>query len=366
MKTTNGNEQLSSLVTRLESRNNLKRDFVSPASAIEWTPDGSLIVKATDEQIFYKPTDLFKTQIAEKLSIPMPYFRKMEANVPALLSSNINGWLEHKNRDKYLVRGLDQYNGDETIARAFLSSNYNIIDDYEVLFSALEAIKNSGVSVEITKAEISDNKMALHVVCPEVENKADAFLREYLKENDAVGNGIISGFVITNSETGKGAFEVRPRAVIVKCNNGLVVKDDRFRRIHLGGKMDAGQILWSEKTQKKNQDLVISQVSDAVKTFLSPQYLGTMVERLERLHNIELNHPIDAVQNVCKKLTIDEDHKANILDYFLRDGSHNVAGIFHAVTRESQFMELEKQDEVENHIFELMSSHKTFDIPVKA
>src|SRR5690606_22140046 len=123
---------------------------------------------------------------------------------------------------------------------------YNIIDDYDVLFSALEAIKNTGVEVEITKADISDNRMALHVICPAVEQQADAFLREYLKENDAVGNGIVSGFVITNSETGNGAFEIRPRAVIVKCNNGLVVKDDRFRRIHLGGKMNEGQIIWSE------------------------------------------------------------------------------------------------------------------------
>lgn len=357
------NSELTTLVEKLEKRNELKRDFVSPASKLLWEPDGGLIVKTEEADLLYKPSDLFKTQIAEKLGIPMAYFRKMEAHVPALLSQNVNGWLDTRQRERFLVRGLEKYETNENVGRAFLSSNYNIIDDYDVLFSALEAIKNSGVDVEITKADISDNKMALHVICPDVEHKADAFLREYLKENDAVGNGIISGFVITNSETGKGAFEIRPRAVIVKCNNGLVVKDDRFRRIHLGGKMDEGQIVWSERTQKKNRDLVISQVGDAVKTYLSPEYLGTMVERLATLHKIDLEYPVDAVANVCKTLSIDEENKKNILDHFLRDGTHTVAGIYHAVTRESQNMELEKQDEVENSAFELMFKFKTFDRP---
>lgn len=357
------NSELATLVEKLEKRNGLKRDYVSSASRLIWSPDGSLNLRTDNEEIFYKPTDLFKTQIAEKLGVPMPYFRKMEKAVPTLLSQNVNGWLDYKKRERFLIRGLEQNGTNENIARAFLSSNYNIIDDYEVLFSALEAIKESGVNVEITKADISENKMLLHVICPEVEQNADAFLREYLKENDAVGNGIISGFVITNSETGKGAFEIRPRAVVVKCNNGLVVKDERFRRIHLGEKLNEGEIVWSDKTHRKNKELIISQVSDAVKTYLSPEYLGTMVEKLATLYGVKLDFPIDSIQSVCKTLDINDEHKTNILNYFLYDGDRSLGGVYNAITREAQNMPLEKMDEVENNALDLMFKYKTFDKP---
>ena len=244
-----------------------------------------------------------------------------------------------------------------------IADRYNIIDNYDVLFAALDAIQKTGVKVQITKAEVTENRMYLHVICPEIEVAADEFLREYLKENDAAGNGIISGFVISNSEVGNGTFEIRPRAVICKCNNGLVVKDERFRKYHLGGQMQAGEIIWSERTKQKNYELIISQTQDAVNTFLSKDYLGKMIERIAEMHSIELKHPIDAVQNVCTHLKINEEHKANILKFFLKDGIHKAGGIFHAVTRESQYMDADTQHDIEMNISELMPKITKFDKP---
>lgn len=355
---------LENLVKKLELRNALKRDFVVPTNKLYWTQDGEITINTDNaETVFYNPTELFETQIAEKLGIPMPYFRKMKSQHAELLQQNVNGWLQKQTNKKYMIRGLDGCNDETNIGRAFLSDSYNIIDDYDVLFAALEAIKNTGVKVEITKAEITENRLYLHVICPSVETQAEEFLKGYLKENDAAGNGIISGFILTNSEVGKGAFEIRPRAVICKCNNGLIVKDERFRRVHLGSKLDAGEIMWSDATRKKNKELIISQVSDAVRTYLSEDYLGVMINKIAELKNIELKHPIDAVQNVCKHLNIDEQHKTEILNYFLKDGEHSAAGILQAVTRETQNMDLDLAFEVEGNVVDLMFKHKQYDKP---
>ena len=355
---------LENLVKKLELRNALKRDFVVPTNKLYWTQDGEITINTDNaETVFYNPTDLFETQIAEKLGIPMAYFHKMKSQHAELLQQNVNGWLQKQTNKKYMIRGLDGCNDETNIGRAFLSDSYNIIDDYEVLFAALEAIKQTGVKVKINTADVTENRLYLSVTCPEIEVQAEEFLKGYLKENEAAGNGIISGFIITNSEVGKGAFEIRPRAVICKCNNGLIVKDERFRRVHLGSKLDAGEIVWSDRTRAKNRDLIVSQVSDAVKTYLSADYLGVMIEKIAQLKEIELKYPIDAVQNVCKTLGVGEEDKSEILKYFLEDGDHRASGILNAVTRQTQKMDLDLAFEIEGNVVDLMFKHKSYDKP---
>lgn len=353
---------LEHLVNTLEIQKATKRDLVVPANSLSMTTDGLIWVDNRGDMEQFNPNRLFESQLAEKLGIPGQYYQKMKAQVPALLATNVNGWLYNTPSKQYLLRAFSQAEQIGT-ARAFLSDRFNIIDNYDVLFAALDAIKKTGVNVEITKAEVSETRMYLHVTCPEVEVAAEEFLREYLKENDAAGNGIISGFVISNSEVGAGAFEVRPRAVICKCNNGLVVKDERFRKLHLGAPMEAGEIIFSERTKQKNYELIISQIQDAVKTFLSKDYLGKMVEKIAVLHSIQLTHPIDAVQNICTHLKINEEHKVNILNHFLRDGVHNAGGVFQAVTRGAQKMDADSQHEIEQAITELLPKIAKFDKP---
>lgn len=354
---------LENLIGKLELRNKFKRDFVAHAGNITLDADNDFAIIVNNERFSFKGTDLFETQIAEKLGIPVQYFRKMKNHAPNILQDNVNGWLKYAPNKKFMVRALETNNEFDNIGRAFLSNSYNIIDDYEVLFAALEAIKQTGVKVKINTADVTENRLYLSVTCPEIEVQAEEFLKGYLKENEAAGNGIISGFIIINSEVGKGAFEIRPRAVICKCNNGLIVKDERFRRVHLGSKLDAGEIVWSDRTRAKNRDLIVSQVSDAVKTYLSADYLGVMIEKIAQLKEIELKYPIDAVQNVCKTLGVGEEDKSEILKYFLEDGDHRASGILNAVTRQTQKMDLDLAFEIEGNVVDLMFKHKLYDKP---
>ena len=371
METTNQTkEQVSNLITKLTDLNAKKRDIIVPAGRLQMTATGNVEVRnnnALESFEYFKPNELMESQIAGKLGIPMAYFKKMKTKIPELMARNVNDWLDYEKEKRYLLR---TYTNAEEIGtgRALLSDRYNMIDNHDVLFASLDAINQTGVNVEIRRAEVSDTKMYLHVVCPEVEQEAEAFLKEYLKENDAKGNGIISGFVLTNSEVGLGSFEIRPRAVIVKCNNGLMVKDESFRKIHLGSKLEDGEVVWSERTKQKNYELIISQTKDAIQTYLSKDYLGRMIEKIAVLNNINLEHPVDAVENVCSSLGISDEYKYNVIANFLKDGQKNALGIFQAVTREAQSMDIDRQDFVEDGIYPLLTAKtflKNFDKPNK-
>lgn len=354
---------LTSIEATLKEQNEKKKDFIAPAKTITYENKHLFLTGEKPSDIAaYEVTDFCHEQIAEKLDIPLKYFKKMMVKRPALFEENINAWLREDGVSKYLLRCLKD---DRTaIARAFLSNSYNCIDNYDVLYAALEAISRMRVKVEILKAEVTEKRMYLQVVCPEVEIQAEAFLKDYMRKgNNGVGYGIMSGFSLANSEIGCGKFEVMSRAVAPICNNGLTIKDDSFSKIHLGERLAPGEIIWSERTRNKNYELIISQVQDAVSTFLNKDYLGKMVERVAAIQNIKLEYPTDAVKNVCRELSIPEDHRKNIMNYFLNDGVHDASGILHAVTRESQNMHADLQYDVEGAIIGHVEKISKYDKP---
>jgi hypothetical protein len=249
-----------------------------------------------------------------------------------------------------------------------LSDRYGIMDNYDILFAALTAIKESGVEIEIKECNITDKRLYVHIVAPNVEVQSEEALKNYLRDGAVeVGYGIISGLVITNSEVGFGSYEIRPRALVKRCMNGMVVKDDSFRKVHLGGKMQEGIINWSERTQQKNLDLIMSQTGDAIKQFLSEDYLSGIVQKIESASKVELEKPVDALQNAVKEIgksvSLSEENRNNIMSYFVKDGDTSALGIAHAMTREGQRMDADSRYEMETLAFELLPKMKQFDKP---
>jgi hypothetical protein len=45
---------------------------------------------------------------------------------------------------------------------------------------------------------------------------------------------VFAGFVISNSETGCGAFTLTPRLIVQVCRNGMTIIKDAIRAVHLG------------------------------------------------------------------------------------------------------------------------------------
>lgn len=357
-------EQLQNLVVTLDQQHNAKADYIIGAKKLIVSPDGMLEAFGTKGHI-YEPNEIWHRGAAEMLNIPLPYYRRMQQQCPDLLASNINKWFDLRNEKTGIMLRTFEGFQNKNIARAILSDRYNILDNYDVLFAALDAIKKSGIHVDIEQATVTDRKMYVVITCPEIAIDAREILDRYRAiPGSETNNGIISGLIITNSEVGDGKFEIRPRAMILKCKNGLIANDDSFSRVHLGAKLQEGQITWSDATKQKNYELVISQTNDAIGSFLSRGYLSGMIQKIADAVNVKLNSPADTVENVCRELSIPEDRRRDILSHFITGGDAAASGVFHAITRGIQEMGADDRFDLEAKAFMILPRISEFDKPI--
>ncbi|CAL9656124.1 hypothetical protein SUDANB21_06789 (plasmid) [Streptomyces sp. enrichment culture] len=122
---------------------------------------------------------------------------------------------------------------------------------------------------------------------------------------------------VTNSEVGSGAYTITPRAVIQVCRNGLTETKDVMRAVHLGGKHDEGVVSWSGQTQRKTLELITSKTADAVRTFLSREYVEAKVRQVEAAAGKALAEPTKTIEHVAKSLSIGTEAKDMILSHFI-------------------------------------------------
>lgn len=385
----NGKLSLEQLVNQLKTDNLRKRDMVIPSTSLSFE-GGKLVIQnpqgsgALEEllqgsgiafdteaagKIILDPLDQFHAQISGKLQIPRAYYDRMNGASLSLRDINVNHWLNTGDPVNYLVRMFIDAEEKTGYARALLSDRFNMIDNFDVLLATLEAVKASGVNLQIESADLTEKKMFVRFICPDIEVQSPELLKNYRvpKGSPEQGNpGIISGFVISNSEVGAGQFSISPRALVLACKNGMIRKEDAFNKIHLGSKMEKfSSVDWSQETRTKNYELIISQVKDAVKTFASPDYLGAWISEIAKAGAQELSHPIDAVKNACRTLYITEEKETDILNYFIKGGDTTGFGITQAITYYAgQDASPEERFELEQGSVEILNNLAVIDRPV--
>lgn len=348
---------LQELATELQKQNIIKRDFVVPASMLRFQ-NGELVIVgnkhnsvseilnaagiATDDSTTYKTTDSFDRQIAAKLEIPMPYFKRMrelisDTNAPSdILDKNVNEWLKRWNGN-FLIRTFENADDNTYIARAFLGDRYRMLDNIDILFSALDAIKRSGVRLEIESCDLTDTRMYVRFICPDVVIQSPELLKNYRVPNGRRApegdNGIMAGFILSNSETGHGSTFIAPRLVVNACSNGMVFKQDSQRHVHLGGRLqETNAIDWSANTREKNIQLIMAQIGDAITTYLNPEYLGKSIDALVNEGQTKIENPVDAITNVARDLMFSDDSQKQLLSYFMTGGDYTGFGVVQAIT----------------------------------
>ena len=380
------NLSLQQIVEQLQQQNLLKQDFVVPSKYLKMDESNLIVLNeskldslskllldtgiAVDENDLQKielsVLDCCHSQIASRLDIPKKYYDKMLVNERHhhILDYNVTNWFYEKNENNFLLRTFIDKEQKTGIARAILSDRYNVLDNYDVMLATLDAIRESGINVEIESGDITDTKFYMRFVCPDIEMDAPDILKNYkLPDGSKGGNGIISGFVISNSETGNGKFSISPRAVVLACRNGMIFKNDAFQKTHLGAKMEEYTTIdWSAETRQKNYELVCSQVKDAIKYYASEEYLGAKIHELIAKGNVELNHPIETIKNVSKHLSISEDKESSILNYFIKSGDTNAFGVTQALTYYAQHnASPEERYEIEIESVMILDSIEEFD-----
>jgi hypothetical protein len=146
----------------------------------------------------------------------------------------------------------------------------------------------------------------------------------------------------------------------------MTITKDSFKKVHLGGKLEEySEISWSEETKQKNLELIVAQTKDAVKTYISPEYLGRVVSHLEENGTKKLEHPMDAIKNVSREFAFSEEKEKRILDYFISGADSTPFGIAQAVTFYAhKDANADEQYELEKVSVAIIENAKTFDKPM--
>lgn len=355
---------LADLVKELEEQQARKVDMVVPARDL-WSHHGLAVVRngaqtvttdgVTSSNLFLTPSSVWDDGLAAKLSpVGRPFGRKYlrglrETGRVDLVDANVNGLL-HGNKDlgipaddrAFFVRTFSPADETKTgYARALLSNSYRPIDNWDVLGTILSGLKAAGFTGHVIRqADLTDDKMYVRISVPEVSALAPTLLRGYTSPySGAKGadNPVVeAGLVITNSETGGGAFTITPELVIQICTNGMTIKQDMIRKAHLGGKLDEGVIKVSDDTRRKNLELIASQTRDAVNTFLDPAYVERVIARIENQSEAPVDDVNKALETVISRPAFTKDDMSGLLSAFFDGGDRTRGGLANAITAYSQ------------------------------
>ena len=341
---------LGELATRLQTQHTARQDVVAPARRLRMDggrliadlPTGDPIVSPAgiSSTMALRPTDLGLGDIADKLGIPVAYLRRMRAEgATELLDHNVNEWLARQDDRRYLVRGLVGDDGTGLL-RALLSGNYEIADNLDVLLAMLDGLKETGVNAVPTQCDLSARRMYVTVTSPEIAVLAPGLLRNYVSPftgDRGIDNPLVfAGFVLSNSETGDGAWTITPRLEIQVCHNGLVLDTLRVRKPHIGGRLPDGAVQWSADTQQTNRLLIKQKTRDAVTSFLDEQWLTARIGEVERAAGVRVSNPTEVIERVSTQLRFSETEQQTILDHFLLGGDPTSGGVLQAVTSAAQ------------------------------
>lgn len=357
------NAGLGDLVEILEEQHARKHDIVVPASKI-YARDGLIRVKGAEQEITldgvttvdgtYRPTDVFHGGVATKLDIPVGYLRRLHASATDLYDANVNGWLHGRSRRgadstvtvlrepdqrSFLLR-LFKGDGGEGVARALLSDSYKLeMDNLDVLTSALQGVRDAGLEVEISNADLTERRMRVRVIAPEVTALAPVLLAGYRSPftgASGTDNPVVeAGFDIGNSETGGGAFTITPVLRVRVCSNGMVIEKAQLRRVHLGGKMAEGVKL-ARDTEEAAASLVQKMARDAVRQFLDVTWVRQQIAKLEGKAATPVADAQKTIEDVTQTLKFGEQERKGILDHFIKGGQLTAGGVMQAVTSYAQ------------------------------
>jgi hypothetical protein len=147
------------------------------------------------------------------------------------------------------------------------------------------------------------------------------------------------GFDLRNSETGGGAYTLSPVVEIVKCTNGWTLTKEGIRKVHLGARLQQGNVQASAETARRAGALVVSETTDAVSQWLSEGWLEGQIATLTDKASKEITSASTTVPAIVTGLGFSDDEAKGVLDLFILSGQPTAGGIANAVSAFAQTVE---------------------------
>ncbi len=312
---------LPELAQRLERLRESTKDLVVDSRSIVAEPTeqhGIRLHLPGDANFPYTLTQHAKGQVAEKTGFPLRYWQACEeAGAPGLVAENLNYWFQHQT-DRRLVRIADGR------VRALLSDRFRALDNYDLAMTVAD--RALAHKAQVLQCDLTDTHMAIKLTVPEYRAQVLA------------GDDVVPGILVTNSEVGAAAFRVEAFVWRLVCKNGLV-SERAFHQVHVGAKLELGEVQWQNDTRAFVDGATWRQVRDIVDATFSGQ--GKFQELLTKLRGateIPIAKPIQVVDTVARNLSLTEEAKTNLLRYFAVEGD-TVYGLVNGLTRLAQYYE---------------------------
>ncbi|KAB2945268.1 MAG: DUF932 domain-containing protein (plasmid) [Candidatus Methanoperedens sp.] len=305
-----GNQQLVPVFYELKRQRETRRDLIVDSRTLTAVAEPERIVIDIPKFGAYPLTQWAHGQLSDKVLIPQKYYGRMiEAKNFDLLAENVNAWLPTE--DKRMIRILD---GN---IRAILSDRYRVLDNYDLVFLALDEFAKAGADVH--KLNLTESHLFVKAVTPK--------LRGEIRPGDIVQGGLI----IKNSEVGASRFAVEPFVLRLKCTNGLVISQG-YSRVHLGKRKEEGEFNWSSETINLENQAIWSAVRDVIQQTFDPASFAAVVEKLKNNAETPVKEPVQAVSNVVTAIGLTEATKEMLLKNFLEEKDYTQWGMTNALT----------------------------------
>lgn len=306
------------MAQEIERQQATKADYIADTRVLSVSPTADVMdMDMGDGTTRFGIADTMHRQLATRTGVPAQYYKKMQAEAPALLARNVNHWL-HTEPKKRMVRTLDG------TARALLSDRYRPLDHEDLLEAILPSLFQA--ELEIKSCQVTERRLYLQAVSPR------------LTADMKVGDTVQGGIVISNSEIGEGSLRIERLLYRLICLNGMVT-GDAIRKAHVGRAhssgmdLDARELL-SDSTRQLDDAALFSKVRDVVANVLSPEGFEDEVEQYRQggVRRIEGN-PVEAVKVVSARLRLTEKEQGGVLRHLVEGGDLSAWGLGNAVTR---------------------------------
>jgi hypothetical protein len=319
---------LVDLVRELERQKKNSLDLIVESSTLKAVPDEKDGIRlAIPEYGEFPLTEWAHGQLADKVGIPRRYYERMRNSGKSwLLAENVNAWLGE--RERRLIRILDGK------IRAILSDRYRMMDNYDIVFLALDEFKRRE-TVEIYRIDLTETMLYLKAI--------DRTLAESIREEDVVYGGII----IRNSEVGASALRIEPFILRRVCGNGLILQQS-LKKIHLGRQtLEIGEIDWSDETRELEDRAIWSKVRDIIRATFDRQVFQSWIKKLRESTQVKIEKPIEAVENIVGHLGLSEEQKQRLLMHFSEPTKYGLINAVANLAGESK--DVEEQVKLEEY-----------------
>jgi len=355
---------LENLLTTVVEQNKVKRDFVantgesiSMVAATDMPNKVALVLlkEGASELERFSISENCHRQIAGRLRIPLKHYFRMLEDYRDLIINEVNAIFKQEPQTR-LLRTLDGK------ARAFLSDKYKVLDNDQVLEQVLPPIVKGDIPSQLLSANITENNMYMKVLFTDDSLAQD--IGELARPSNHIGgqdNGqtrdiVRPGAIIKNSETGMGSMVTEGFFYRDYCLNGCVYGVSNIfstKRIHLGGKLVAnGDFeVFSDETKRKQNELVIAEVTDTMKALTNPENVQKMGDALRATkEGTQVENAFAAVDQLAKEVDIRDGEKESVISNFLQDGDFSRWGMLNAVTKiaNTDAVDYERACELEN------------------